>query len=113
MAQRVVTLLIDDLTGEESEDVSNVQFSVAGSDYEIDLNSKNREEFMRLLEPYVKNARQVKRGRKPSGRSRRAASSGGRDETPKIREWAKKQGYEVSNRGRVPANIREAYRQAH
>lgn len=113
MAQRVVTLLIDDLTGEESEDVTNVQFSVAGTDFEIDLNDKNHDQFMNALAPYMKNGRRIKRARKAGGSPKRAASAGSGNETAKIREWAKEQGYEVNDRGRVPATVREAYENAH
>ncbi|MFC4494898.1 Lsr2 family protein [Streptomyces ovatisporus] len=112
MAQRVVTLLIDDITGEESEDVTNVQFSVAGTDFEIDLNDKNHAAFMNALAPYMEKGRRIKRSRKSGGSSARSSSSGGGD-TAKIREWAKSQGHEVNERGRVPAHIRQAYEQAH
>lgn len=111
MAQRVVTLLIDDLTGEESEDVTNVRFSVAGTDFEIDLNDKNHAEFMNALAPYMNNARRIKRSRKAGDSSR--ASNASSQKTPEIRAWAKEQGYEVNDRGRVPANVREAYESAH
>ncbi|QPP10287.1 Lsr2 family protein [Streptomyces bathyalis] len=113
MAQRVVTLLIDDLSGEESEDVTNVQFSVAGTDFEIDLNDKNHGEFMNALAPYMKNGRRIKRSRKAGKGPGRAPSAGGSNETAKIREWAKEQGFEVNERGRVPATVREAYEKAH
>ena len=112
MAQRVVTLLIDDLTGEESEDVTNVRFSVAGAEFEIDLNDKHHGEFMEALAPYMKSGRRVRRSRKSSGGTVRSSAAGGED-TAKIREWAKEQGYEVNDRGRVPASIREAYEKAH
>ena len=112
MAQRVVTLLIDDLTGEESEDVTNVQFSVAGTDFEIDLNDKNHAEFMNALAPYMNNARRIKRSRKGKGGAGRASVSSNED-TARIREWARENGFEVNDRGRVSASIREAYEAAH
>ncbi|SCK06541.1 Lsr2 protein [Streptomyces sp. WMMB 714] len=112
MAQRVVTLLIDDITGEESEDVTNVQFSVAGTDFEIDLNDKNHAEFMNALAPYMEKGRRIKRSRKGGGAAPRSSSAGAKD-TAKIREWAKSQGHNVNERGRVPAHIRQAYEEAH
>jgi hypothetical protein len=112
MAQRTVVLLIDDMTGEESTDVTNVAFSYAGSDYEIDLNDENYEKFTQALAPFVAKARRIKRSRKPST----SASPQSRSSSPdsaKIREWAKENGYDVSERGRVPQEIREAYAKAH
>ena len=112
MAQRVVTLLIDDLTGEESEDVTNVRFSVAGAEFEIDLNDKHHGEFMEALAPYMKSGRRVKAQQERRRRLCAVLTAGGED-TARIREWAKEQGYEVNDRGRVPASIREAYEKAH
>jgi hypothetical protein len=113
MAQRVVTRLIDDLTGEESEDVTNVQFSVAGAEFEIDLNDKNHSALMKALAPYMESGRRIKRSRKGGRGAARSSSAGSGKDTAKIREWAKEHGYEVSERGRVPAGIREAYEKAH
>lgn len=112
MAQRVVTLLIDDISGQESEDVTNVRFAVSGTEYEIDLNDENHAAFMRALAPYMEKGRRIRRSRKSGRPSARSAASGGED-TAQIREWAKSQGYEINERGRVPAHIRQAYEQNH
>lgn len=109
MAQRVVTLLVDDITGEEAEDVTNVTFSVAGTEYEIDLNDKNHDAFMKALAPYMNNGRRMKRSRRPASRGRRTTASAQGDSSAAIREWARTHGYEVSSRGRVPAAIVEAF----
>lgn len=112
MAQRVVTLLVDDITGEESEDVTNVTFSVAGTEYEIDLNDANHDAFMKALAPYMNNGRRIKRGRRQVSRSQRSTTSPHGPSSADIREWAQSHGYEVSSRGRVPASVVEAFDKA-
>lgn len=107
MAQKVQVLLLDDLDGGEASET--VSFAIDGKTYEIDLNETNAKKLRDALEPYLKA------GRRSGGRSSRAARSGSRGggaDTAKIRAWAKENGYEVNDRGRVPANIREAYEKA-
>ncbi|HEY2191904.1 MAG TPA: Lsr2 family protein [Actinomycetospora sp.] len=121
MAQKTVVTLVDDLTGEESEDITTVEFALDGVTYEIDLDEKNSAELRDSLAQYVASARRTggRRGAS-SGRRRsggagtgtpRATSPGGYDrETSKqIREWARGEGFEVSDRGRVPNNVVEAW----
>lgn len=121
MAQKTVVTLVDDLTGEESEDISTVEFALDGVTYEIDLDDRNSAALRDALANYVSAARRTG-GRRSTGNGRRrstgagtgtprATSPGGYDrETSKqIREWAKGQGYEVSDRGRVPNNVVEAW----
>jgi hypothetical protein len=112
VAQKVQVLLLDDLSGGEADET--VTFALDGKTYEIDLNSENAEKLRTALEPYVKAGRRAGSGRtaRPRGRTTAAPSSGGSADTAKIRAWAKENGYEVNDRGRVPANIREAYEKA-
>lgn len=111
MAQKVQVLLVDDLDGGEADET--VTFALDGKTYEIDLTSANADKLRSLLEPYVKNGRRTG-GRSSGGRgkSRSSSSSGGGQDTAQIRAWAKENGYEVNDRGRVPASIREAYEKA-
>jgi hypothetical protein len=121
MAQKTIVTLVDDLTGEEAEDISTVEFAIDGVTYEIDLDEKNSAALRDALADYVAAARRTG-GRRATGTTRRrsggagtgtprATSPGGYDrETSKqIREWAKTQGFEVSDRGRVPNNVVEAW----
>jgi hypothetical protein len=103
MAQKVQTLLIDDLDGGEAE--STARFGLDGAEYEIDLSAKNADALRKALAPYVNAARRVSgsAARRP-GRSGRRASAGGPDSTT-VREWAKSQGIEVKDRGRMPAEL--------
>ncbi|KAB8163866.1 Lsr2 family protein [Streptomyces sp. 3MP-14] len=114
MAQKVQVLLLDDLSGGEADET--VTFALDGKTYEIDLNSENAEKLREALDPYVKAGRRAGSGRAARGRGRGAATGatagGATQDTAKIRAWAKENGYEVNDRGRVPANIREAYEKA-
>jgi hypothetical protein len=104
MAQKVQTLLIDDLDGGEAE--STVRFGLDGTDYEIDLNAKHADALRKALTPYVGAARRAPGSiaRRPGRSGRRAGNVGGPDSTA-VREWAKSQGIEVKDRGRVPAEL--------
>ncbi|GAB2927460.1 histone-like nucleoid-structuring protein Lsr2 [Streptomyces mayteni] len=113
MAQKVQVLLLDDLSGGEADET--VTFALDGKTYEIDLNSENADKLRDALEPYVKAGRRAGGARAARGRGRAAAVPAGgstTQDTAKIRAWAKENGYEVNDRGRVPANIREAYEKA-
>lgn len=109
MAQKVQILLVDDIEGGEADET--VKFGLDGVDYEIDLSAGNAEELRNALASYVGSARRVG-GRRRSGRRSSAPSSSG-GSAAAIREWARANGYEVSDRGRVSAEIREAYAAAH
>jgi hypothetical protein len=120
MARRIVHQLVDDLDGTVLDVGAGetVMFSLDGVAYEIDLTDENAQAFRSALAPYIDAARSVSTAR--SGRSSAAPSNGGRrrrrtgqqDYGP-VREWAKANGYQVSERGRVPASVLEAYEAAH
>jgi hypothetical protein len=109
VAQKVQVLLVDDLDGGEADET--VTFALDGKTYEIDLTTANADKLRSLLEPYVKGGRRTG-GRASGGRGKARAASGGSQDTAQIRAWAKENGYEVNDRGRVPAQIREAYEKA-
>lgn len=109
MAQKVQVLLVDDLDGGEADET--VTFALDGKTYEIDLNTGNADKLRDALADFVKAGRRTG-GRSSRGKGGRAASGGGSQDTAKIRAWAKENGYEVNDRGRVPATVREAYEKA-
>ena len=111
MAQKVQTLLIDDLDGGEAE--STVRFGLDGAEYEIDLSAKHAEALRKALEPYMSAARRASGSvvRRPGRNARRGATAAGPDSTS-VREWAKAQGIEVKDRGRVPAELVVKFRAA-
>jgi hypothetical protein len=106
LAQRVILTLEDDLDGGPADET--VRFAFEGSDYEIDLSSKNATAFRRQLAPFIEHARKAGRGQ-PRRPSRAAAS---RQRSGDIRAWAKKHGIAVSERGRIPASVLEQYHAA-
>ncbi|MCX4692610.1 Lsr2 family protein [Streptomyces sp. NBC_01408] len=111
MAQKVQVLLVDDLDGVEADET--VTFALDGKTYEIDLTTANAEKLRGLLEPFTKGGRRTG-GRATSARAKggRASATTGNPDTAEIRAWAKENGYNVNDRGRVPADIREAYEKA-
>jgi hypothetical protein len=111
MAQKVQVTLVDDIDG--SAAAETVSFSLDGVAYEIDLNAKNAAKLRDAFATYVGSGRRVG-GRSAAGGRRRTASAraGGNPETAKIREWARKNGHKVSERGRISAEVTEAYRKA-
>jgi hypothetical protein len=110
MAQRVQVILVDDVDGGEAEE--SVSFSLDGVSYEIDLSAANAESLRDALAPWVGHARKISgrasRGR-PAGRSKAAAKADLTD----VRAWARENGFQVSDRGRVSAEVMAAYEGAH
>lgn len=127
MAQKVVVTLVDDL--DESEADETVEFGIDGSSFEIDLSDANAAKLRDSLADYIGHARRTAGRRRTTGRSASpapsaaapAARKGGgggrasvdREQNQAIREWARRQGKNVSERGRIPSEISEAYREAH
>lgn len=116
MAQKVSVVLVDDL--DESEASETVSFSLDGAAYEIDLNDKHAAQLRDAFAPWVGQARRAGRataaaGRRSSGRSGRSGGSADREKTQEIREWARKNGHQVSERGRLSSVVTEAYEAAH
>jgi hypothetical protein len=105
MAQRIVTLLEDDLDGSEASET--VTFALDGTSYEIDLNDKNAGKLRDALTKYIAAGRKVGRS---APRGRKPAAGG---TTPaEIRAWATSNGYDVPARGRIPADVRAAFEAA-
>ncbi|MFF0183557.1 Lsr2 family protein [Streptomyces sp. NPDC005244] len=110
MAQKIQTIYIDDFTGNESDEVNTHVFSLDGVSYEIDLIPENYDKLFEALEPFIDKGR--KQGRvKGAPKARKSEADGPSAE--EVRAWARVQGIEVNDRGRVPANVREQYEAAH
>ena len=110
MAKQVITLLTDDIDGGEAD--RTVEFGLDGVNYTIDLSEKNAGKLRKALDPFLNAATRVGRSASASPARRGAPASTGRasrDQNQAIREWANKNGYEVSERGRIPSHIVEAY----
>ena len=110
MAQKVIVETVDDLDGSVITDGSGgtVSFSFQGKSYEIDLSAENRDRLAAALDPYISKAR-------PTGQRGRASQPpqrGGGNRLQEIREWARTNGYNVSDRGRISKEIQEAFEQS-
>ncbi|GIM63920.1 Lsr2 family protein [uncultured Nocardioides sp.] len=110
MAQKVNIVLVDDLDGTEATET--VSFGLDGTTYEIDLNDANAASLREALSGYVGHARKVAGGGRRTRRSSGSSSSSSSN-TKDVREWAKAQGMEVSERGRISADVQQAYDAAH
>jgi hypothetical protein len=107
MAQKVNIVLVDDLDGSEANET--VSFGLDGTTYEIDLSEKNAGGLREALAPYVAGARKTAGGR----RGRKGSTTSNLGPSPRlVRDWARSNGYEVSDRGRVPADVIAAYEAA-
>ena len=107
MAQQIQTLFIDDIDGGPAE--GTVRFGLDGADYEIDLSTAHNEELHKVLAGYVTHARKAGG---TAGRSLRGRRGDSAPDTRKVREWAKAQGIDIKERGRVPAEVIEKYKAA-
>ncbi|MDT4937773.1 MAG: hypothetical protein QOG80_1444 [Pseudonocardiales bacterium] len=113
MAQKHIVQLIDDLDGGEAAET--VTFALDGSSYTIDLSAKNAAKLRDALAVYVASGRRGSRGPgRPAGSSRRGRGArSDREQTQAIREWARKNGHKVGEKGRIPATVLEAYHAKH
>jgi Lsr2 len=114
MAQKVTVELVDDLDGTVSDDISTVTFGLEGNEYEIDLTGENANKLRDKLASFVDAARRT------GGRTKRgstvksvARSTTDREQTRAIRTWARENGHDLSDRGRIPGHIVEAFETAH
>ena len=114
MAERIVRQLIDDIDGSEIPDGGGerIEFSIRGTTYQIDLGSANVAKFDKALKPFAEAAMKLR-----GSRTRRTATGrsggGSKEQLAAIRDWARQNGYEVSARGRIKAEIVEAFEAAH
>jgi hypothetical protein len=114
MAKTVITQVTDDLDG--SSGAETITFAYRGTNYEIDLSRRNASAFDKTMKPYVDAARKVttpRGGRRGSSNGLRATRRNSAGQLASVREWARAEGYSVSDRGRISANVMEAYDKAH
>jgi cell division protein ZapA (FtsZ GTPase activity inhibitor) len=116
MAKKITVILIDDVDGETRAD-ETVEFGIDGASYEIDLSSENAAKLRSLLDVWVSSARKMS-GRRQAAKPTIVAAgtksrvSADREQSAAIREWARRNGQKVSARGRISAEITEAYKRA-
>jgi len=118
MARRIVHQLVDDLDGTvlEAGEGETVLFSLDGVAYEIDLSDSNAAALRSALAPYLSAGRSISSSRATSSSAaaaQRKRRRPGQQDYSAIRDWAKSNGFAVSERGRVPASVIEAFDAAH
>ncbi len=118
MAQRVNVVLVDDIDG--SEAAETVTFGLDGAQYEIDLSADNADRLREALAPYVGHGRRAGGRRRSAGGGGGARAAAGRSgaapdgpSAAEVRAWARENGWDVPERGRVAAEVRDAYTAAH
>jgi hypothetical protein len=109
VARKVQVHLLDDIDGGKADET--LKFALDGTNYEIDLSTKHADKLRRSLDKFVQSARRVGRGPvTPSGRGRTPGSArSDRMQNQAIRDWAKRRGIELNERGRIPRSIIEQY----
>ncbi|HEX5728964.1 Lsr2 family protein [Microbacterium sp.] len=115
MARRIVHQLVDDLDGTilDAGAGETVHFSLDGVAYEIDLTEENATALRNAIARYASAARSISSSRGASSEPSRKRRRPGQQDYSAVRAWAKDNGYEVSERGRVPASVIEAYEASH
>ncbi|MFP5020227.1 histone-like nucleoid-structuring protein Lsr2 [Pseudonocardia phyllosphaerae] len=115
MAQQTTITLVDDLDGGEADE--QIEFTVDGRAYEIDLSTENAERLRESLAPYISAARRAASTYRAAGSGAASSSNGSsasdRAANRAVREWAIAQGMKISERGRIPTSVLEAYQNAH
>jgi hypothetical protein len=114
MAQRTQIVLIDDLDGTEIKDgeAQSITFTWSGVHYSIDLSKANADKFEKAIGPYLEKAQRVGGRKSRPSSSSNSASRGSQVDTKAVRAWAASSGIQLSNRGRVPADVIEKYKAA-
>jgi hypothetical protein len=110
MARKVAVELLDDIDGSEAGET--LKFGLDGTQYEIDVNAEHADQLRRALAKFILSARRIGRGGVTTSGSRRAAgvpARSDRAQSQAIREWAKRQKIQLSDRGRIPASVVEQY----
>ncbi|NLG48250.1 Lsr2 family protein [Gordonia sp. (in: high G+C Gram-positive bacteria)] len=109
MAKKTVIQIVDDIDGAELDEYETVRWSLDGKSYEFDTSPEHAEEFRNHVATYVAASRST--GGRQAGR-RQAATGRSANNTRAVRQWASENGYTVSDRGRIPADIVAAYEAA-
>ena len=114
MAQKVEVVLTCDLDDGDVAAVDTISFGYDGVGYEFELCQSHLDEFHRVMQGFVGAARRSGSGarRNAGGGGRAPRAAGNPSELAQVREWARTNGFEVSDRGRIPAQVREAFDRA-
>lgn len=111
MAQKHIVRLVDDLNGLDADET--VTFALDGARYEIDLTAENAASLRDALATYISKARRASRPGGPAAAARRGTTRADRAQTAAIRAWARRNGHQVGEKGRIPTRVVEAYEAYH
>jgi hypothetical protein len=110
VAQKVEVVLTCDLDDRDTPAAETVVFSYDGQTYEFELCTAHLEEFHRVMQAYIQAARPTAARRRPAPtRGSASRHTAGSSELAVMREWARTHGFEVSDRGRIPTSVRQAF----
>jgi hypothetical protein len=109
MARKTQVVLTDDMDGSEADET--IRFGLSGTEYEIDVNSAHADELRSSLARYMEAGRRVRFAGQRSSRGA-VRAQGSTTSSSEVREWAKAQGLEVRDRGRVPAELMVKFKAA-
>ena len=114
MAQKVSVELVDDLDGTATRGIRTVEFSLDGVGYEIDLTEPNANRLRQVMAEYVASARRTggRRKHSPSSPKQPARPTANPEQSRAIRDWARRNGFDLADRGRIPTNVIDAFEQA-
>jgi hypothetical protein len=113
MAKSTRVVLICDLHGDNTEAVTTIRMDNGTARYELDLCQAHFDELTgagrRLRQRRRTGAARsaTKAANKAAAKTRRRRR--GAPDTAAVREWARANGYAVSDRGRIPGHILEAF----
>ena len=107
MAKQTTVTITDDLDG--STNAKEVSFSLNGRSWVIDLSAKNRAALEKALKPYIAKATEEGRGSRRGKAVRSSSRAKSRTDLAAVRDWAKSNGHQVSDRGRISADVLKAY----
>lgn len=110
MAKQTVVQYVDDIDGKELKEAITISFAVEGKQYEFDTSAAHAKEFRKTLDKYIAVSRKAGAVK---GKRGGAAAKRPRNDTKAVREWARESGWDISDRGRIPAEVVEAYEAAH
>lgn len=115
MAKVQSVQVIDDIDGKVLDSYETVRWSVDGKDYEFDTSERHAQQFRDMVAKYIDASRRAggPRGGAAKGRSVSTSGTRSKEQTQAIRHWAAKNGFAVSDRGRIPTNVLEAFEAAH
>ena len=112
MATVTRTYLVDDLDGTDA-DVETVRFGIDKHEYEIDLGAENAAKLRGKLERFVQAGHELRQSKRVVRKQQVISGAVSKEQTQAIRHWARENGFQVSERGRIPSTVREAFEAAH